>query len=123
MLVFAADRLYSSAMAFLRTLLWIVATIVVVVFSFRNWMPVTVNLFGDRQADVKLPILLLIAFLLGFLPLYAWHRLAVWRHRRALLVARATSLPLEPTVLAPPPSSPAPLRPVTEAGFGPASAD
>lgn len=89
-------------MAFLRTLLWIGVTAIVVVFSLRNWVPVTINLFGDMQADVKLPLLLLIAFLIGFLPLYAWHRAAMWRHARKLAVAARTN-PLAPTT----PSTPA----------------
>lgn len=107
-------------MAFLRTLLWIVVTIVVVVFSLRNWAPVTLNLFGDRQADVKLPALLLIAFLLGFLPLYAWHRLTLWRHRRALALARTADVP-EPAV--PPPVAAFAPAPARAADLGPASAD
>ena len=71
-------------MAFLRTLFWIVMTVVVVVFSAHNWFPVTIGLFGNLQADVKLPVLLLLAFLLGFVPLYVWHRVTRWRSARAL---------------------------------------
>ena len=61
-------------MNFLRTLFWIVVTVAVVVFSVNNWTTVTINLWGGLQADAKLPLLLLIAFLIGFLPLYIWHR-------------------------------------------------
>jgi lipopolysaccharide assembly protein A len=88
-------------MAFLRTLLWIAVTVIVVVFSLRNWFPVTINLFGDVQADVKLPILLLIAFLLGFVPLYLWHRIVRWQMgRRLSAAAQAASAPV---VITPPP--------------------
>lgn len=100
-------------MAFLRTLFWIVATMVVVIFALRNWVPVTINLFGGLQADVKLPVLLVIAFLLGFVPLYIWHRAVRWRHGRVLAVERAT--------VAAAPVVPAPATP--EPGFGPARAD
>jgi uncharacterized integral membrane protein len=102
-------------MAFLRTLFWIALTVVVVVFSLRNWVPVTINLFGNLQADVKLPVLLLFAFLLGFLPLYAWHRATRWRHARALAAERAAGPPPVPFV------APAPIP--TPDGFAPPRAD
>ena len=72
-------------MAFLRTLFWIAITVIVVVFSIRNWQAVTINLFGDMQADVKLPVLLLIlVFLAGMLPaLFAYHALR-WRTRQRI---------------------------------------
>ena len=90
-------------MAFLRTLFWIAITVIVVVFSVRNWVPVTISLFGDMQADVKLPVLLLIAFLIGFGPLYIWHRVIRWRDSRRLSAIERAS-----PVVAPPPPPPAP---------------
>jgi putative membrane protein len=84
-------------MNFLRTLGWIVLTIVVVVFSLRNWVPVTINLFAGLQADVKLPVLLLVAFLLGFLPLYAYHRAVRWSLKKKLTNMRKMGIaPLAP---------------------------
>jgi len=80
-------------MNFLRTLGWIVLTIVVVVFSLHNWAPVTINLFAGLQADVKLPLLLLIAFLLGFLPLYVYHRAMKWRWRKKLSAVERPTIP------------------------------
>ncbi|WP_404712801.1 hypothetical protein [Sphingomonas sp. MMS24-J13] len=103
-------------MGFLRTLFWVAVTVVVVVFSIRNWVPVTINLFGDLQADVKLPVLLMIVFLIGFVPLYLWHYAWRWRERR-----RRTSelgAAVQPVVT----PEPALYQPPTP-GFGPAQAD
>ena len=61
-------------MQFLKTLFWVLVAVVVVLFAVRNWTPVTLNLWGDIQADIKIPILLLIFFLLGFLPTWATMR-------------------------------------------------
>ena len=72
-------------MNFLRALFWIVLTFVVVVFSLHNWSNVTVQLFGGLAADVKLPLLMLASFLLGFAPLYVWHRAYRWRIDRRTL--------------------------------------
>jgi len=71
-------------MQFLKTLFWVLVAVVVVLFAARNWTPVTLNLWGDIQADIKIPILLLVIFLLGFLPTYLVMRTRLWTHRRKL---------------------------------------
>jgi uncharacterized integral membrane protein len=71
-------------MQFLKTLFWVLVAVVVVLFAVRNWAPVTLNLWGDIQADIKIPILLLIFFLLGFLPTYLVMRTRLWTHRRKI---------------------------------------
>jgi lipopolysaccharide assembly protein A len=69
-------------MRFLSTLFWVLLAVIVVLFASRNWSDVTLNLWGDIQADVKIPILLLIVFLIGFLPPWIIMRARVWGHRR-----------------------------------------
>ena len=92
-------------MAFLRTLFWIAVTVIIVVFSVRNWVPVPVNLFGDTVVETKLPMLLLIGFLIGFVPLYGWHRAMKWRHDRKLsAIERGPVAPSSPP--APPAAAP-----------------
>jgi hypothetical protein len=71
-------------MSFLKTLFWIVLSAVVVLFSLNNWLPVTVNLWGGLQADVKIPILLLFVFLIGFVPPLVYYRTKTWRLSRRL---------------------------------------
>ena len=51
-------------MNFLRTLFWVVVAVSLAIFASRNWGDVTVNLWGNLQADIKLPILLIITFLI-----------------------------------------------------------
>jgi len=71
-------------MRFLSTLFWVLLAVIVVLFSSRNWNDVTLNLWGDIQADVKIPVLLLVMFLIGFLPPWLVMRARVWSHRRRL---------------------------------------
>ncbi|MEM8695245.1 MAG: hypothetical protein AAGE05_04400 [Pseudomonadota bacterium] len=71
-------------MSFLKTLFWIVLSTVVVLFSINNWLPVTVNLWGGLQADVKMPILLFFFFLVGFVPTIIYYRTKSWRLGRRL---------------------------------------
>jgi uncharacterized integral membrane protein len=85
-------------MQFLKTLFWVLIAVLVALFSSRNWFDVTVNLWGDIQADIKLPILLLIAFLIGFTPTWSLMRTRIWSHRRrieAMERSRLAAMPID----------------------------
>jgi uncharacterized integral membrane protein len=71
-------------MQFLKTLFWVLLAVVLALFASRNWSDVTLNLWGDIQADTKIPILLLLFFLLGFLPTWLIMRARIWSMRRRL---------------------------------------
>ena len=85
-------------MNFLRTLLWVVVAVSLAIFANRNWMDVTINLWGDIQADVKLPFLLLLTFFVGFLPPYFIMRSRLWSLKRKLALAErpAAAMPSPP---------------------------
>ncbi|HEY0113009.1 MAG TPA: hypothetical protein VGB59_07625 [Allosphingosinicella sp.] len=87
-------------MQFLKTLFWIVLTVVLVLFAKGNWKPVTLKLWGGMEADVKLPILMIAVFLLGFLPIFIIYRARMWSLKRRLE-------PGARTVSVAPPASPA----------------
>ena len=69
-------------MQFLTTIFWVLVAVVIALFASRNWSPVTLSLWGDIQADIKIPILLAIMFLLGLLPTWVIMRAKVWRMKR-----------------------------------------
>ena len=71
-------------MQFLKTLLWVVIAVFLAILASRNWHDVTLNLWGDIQADIKVPVLIFVTFLLGWLPLLLLHRAKVWRLRQRL---------------------------------------
>ncbi|MGN6059194.1 MAG: lipopolysaccharide assembly protein LapA domain-containing protein [Sphingomicrobium sp.] len=71
-------------MRFLSTLFWVLLAVIVVLFASRNWNDVTLNLWGDIEADIKIPILVLIVFFLGFLPPWIMMRARLWSHRRRI---------------------------------------
>lgn len=75
-------------MRFLKTLFWIVIAALLSIFAVRNWRDVTVDLWGNLQADVKLPVLLLIVFVLGFLPTYLTYRARLWRLENRVATTR-----------------------------------
>jgi lipopolysaccharide assembly protein A len=87
-------------MRFLSTLFWVLVAVVVALFASRNWNEVTLSLWGDIQADIKIPVLLLCVFLLGFLPTWLTMRARGWSHQRrldALERQRVSTMP-QPTV-------------------------
>lgn len=71
-------------MQFLKTLFWVLLAVVLALFGSRNWSDVTLNLWGDIQADIKIPILLLFVFLLGFLPTWLIMRARIWSLNRRI---------------------------------------
>jgi putative membrane protein len=74
-------------MNFLKTLFWVVLAVFLAIFANRNWTDVTVALWGNLQADIKLPVLLAVIFLLGFLPPFLILRGRLWNVRRRLAIA------------------------------------
>lgn len=90
-------------MQFLKTLFWVVVAVFLAIFANRNWNDVTISLWGNLQADVKVPILLLVTFLIGFLPIYLILRGRIWNLRRKLALAErpaVASIPAAPLPLA-----------------------
>jgi putative membrane protein len=94
-------------MQFLKTVFWVLVAVIAVLFASWNWRPVTVNLWANLEADIKLPVLLLAAFLLGWLPTWLFHRARLWTLRRRLDVyerqqAQPVHEPEQPAELAEP---------------------
>ena len=88
-------------MRFLKTLFWIIVAVIVTMFAANNWRDVTVDLWGNLQADVKLPVLLALMFLIGFLPTWLSFRTRLWRMENRVSMARdvAQPEPVEPETL------------------------
>ena len=89
-------------MQFLKTLFWVLLAVFIALFASRNWFDVTLNLWGDLQADIKVPLLLGIMFLLGFLPTFLIYRAKLWAMRRRIEANQAQAdAPVEPAAREP----------------------
>ncbi|WP_296716139.1 DUF1049 domain-containing protein [Erythrobacter sp.] len=74
-------------MKILRTIIWVLALLGFLIFSIYNWKPVEVTLWQNLVMETKLPVLALLAFALGFVPLLTYHLSVKWglnRRVRAL---------------------------------------
>lgn len=94
-------------MQFLRTLLWVLIAVVLSIFAAANWTDVTVSLWGGLLVTIKLPFLLLLAFLAGWLPTWLVMRGLLWRARRLPEGVSATAVPAAP-------ASPASEEPISD---------
>ena len=89
-------------MQFLKTLFWVLIAVVLVLFASVNWHPVTLRLWGDIQLDIKLPLLVALAFLVGFLPPFLIQRGRTWALQRRLeTYERQQATQAEPAPTAP----------------------
>jgi uncharacterized integral membrane protein len=114
---------------FLKALFWFLILGVIAAFAVTNWHPVEIQLWSGLVADVNLPFLILLAFLIGLLPMLLLYHAARWRARQRIAMlertladlraVQATPPPAEPTSpiepIAPPPSPPPPPPPPAEA--------
>lgn len=104
-------------MRFLNGLFWFLLAVVISIFTYGNWKHVEINLWSGLIADVNLPLLLLIAFLLGFVPTALWHQAVKWRLRQRLATAERSIAQLSGAAVTPPAeavATPVTIAPVAE---------
>ena len=65
-------------MKILRTIIWVLASIGFLIFAAYNWQPVELTLWQNLVLETKVPMLALLAFLAGFVPMWAVHRSVTW---------------------------------------------
>lgn len=106
-------------MQFIKTLFWVILAVILVVFAANNWSPTSVLVWQDIRVDTKLPVLVIGAFLLGFLPTWILHRTMKWRMTRRIktleAAARPTPVPTPaPVPMQSPDGAPAPKAPAAK---------
>jgi len=80
-------------MQFIKTLFWVILAVILVVFAVNNWSPTSVLIWEEIRIDTKLPVLVIGAFLLGFVPLWLIHRASKWRLGRRIKTLEAAARP------------------------------
>lgn len=69
-------------MQIVRTIVWVALLVLLLAFSFFNWRPVEVQIWDNLVLETKIPALVVIAFLLGLVPMWLIHRGSKWRLQR-----------------------------------------
>ena len=73
-------------MSIVRPIVWAILAMVFVAFAIANWTPVPL-VFGATEVLVRLPVLLLAAILVGYIPAWIRYRLAQRRVNSLTLAA------------------------------------
>ncbi|MBA4046267.1 MAG: hypothetical protein C0471_17900 [Erythrobacter sp.] len=84
-------------MKILRTIIWVLIAIGFLIFAIYNWQPVELTLWQNLVLETKVPVLALLAFVVGFLPMWAYHRSVAWGLNRRV---RALETSLKNTAMA-----------------------
>jgi putative membrane protein len=84
-------------MQIVRTVLWVLLLVALAIFTYANWNPVTVRIWDNLLVDTMLPAIVVVSFLIGFVPLWLYHRAAKWQFNRRIaaleLAARTAATP------------------------------
>jgi lipopolysaccharide assembly protein A len=102
-------------MKIVRTVVWVLLLVGLLIFAVNNWNPVEVKIWEGLVLETKIPALVVIAFLVGLVPMWLLHRATRWNFDRRVAslesAARASALmPAAPAATTPPPEpTPAPV--------------
>ncbi|WP_133365093.1 LapA family protein [Qipengyuania sediminis] len=99
-------------MHFVRTILWLVLLIALVVLTMLNWETVlAMRIWPGFVWDTRLPAIVVVSFLLGLVPMWLFHRGSKWRLERRISHLESAARAQAAAVSAPA-ASPVPDRPV-----------
>ena len=71
-------------MKIIRTIIWVLVAVALAIFSFNNWVTVEVKIWEGLILETKLPVLVILAFLVGLLPVWALGKGSGWRMKRRI---------------------------------------
>src|SRR5690606_38001870 len=116
---FARQGREKQPMQILRTVVWVVVAIALLIFSIMNWDPVEVKIWEGLVLETKIPALVIVSFLLGLLPMWMLHQGTKWRLSRRINTlenaVRASAGAEAPAADSPAPAVPPAVGPATPA--------
>ena len=77
-------------MQFLKIMFWCLLAFVAAIFTYGNWTTVQIKLWSGLVAEVNLPLLLFITFLIGLVPTMVYYNAVRWRLRNRLTTSERT---------------------------------
>ena len=105
-------------MQIIRTIVWVLLLVVLLLFSVNNWNPVEVKIWEGLVLETKIPALVVISFLIGLVPMWLLHRAARWNNERRIAslesAARASAMAAAPPPAPAPVAEPLPEEPRTD---------
>jgi hypothetical protein len=71
-------------MQIVRTIVWVLLLVALLLFSINNWQDVEVKIWENLILQTKLPALVITSFLLGLIPMWVLHKGVRWRFNRRI---------------------------------------
>ena len=71
-------------MQIVRTIVWVLLLVALLLFSINNWQPVEVKIWEGLILETRLPALVVVSFLLGLAPMWLLHKGTRWRFNRRI---------------------------------------
>ena len=72
-------------MHIVRTIIWVLLLAALLIFSIANWDPtVTVRIWPGLLLDTKIPAIVILSLLAGFVPMWLYLRAEKWRLKRRI---------------------------------------
>ena len=73
-----------------RTIVWVILAVLLTVFAVANSQVVAVSVWPGYVAELPLSILIILVFLVGFLPIFLMHVSNRWLMRRQIEAQKQT---------------------------------
>jgi uncharacterized integral membrane protein len=95
-------------MQIVRTIVWVLLLVALLLFSAFNWKPVEVKIWEGLILETKIPALVVISFLLGLVPMWLLNKAQRFNMSRRIssLETAARSASTTPVVASPPVEEP-----------------
>ena len=105
-------------MQIVRTIAWVALLIALFALTLLNWeTQLAVRIWPGIVWDTRLPAVIVVAFVLGLVPMWLIHRGSKWRlQRRVSALESAARTQAVAPVVPPPPVDPEPLAPAPVEG-------
>lgn len=87
-----------------RTIIWIIIAVILTIFAVANSQPVAVSVWPGYVAELPLSILIILVFLMGFLPPFLFNMGNRWRLGRTIQVQEQVIAQLKTPAPAPEPA-------------------
>jgi len=78
-------------MQVIRTIVWAVLLVGLLLFSINNWTTVNVKIWENLIWETRLPALVVLSFLLGLVPMWLLHLAGRWRLKRRINALEAVT--------------------------------
>lgn len=95
-------------MQIIRTIVWVLLLVGLLIFSALNWKPVEIKIWEGLVLETKIPALVIASFLLGLAPMWLLHRAQKFYLARRITSLESAARTVITTPVAAAPEAPAP---------------